>query len=153
LPDIAADLANDGAAGTVLGEHAEPPGEPPLAPYRAGIDATFSADTVEEILSRLDDLGAGGRETARQMRTRSPTSLKLTLQQLRHSWGRPLTDCLQTEYQIAAHILRGHDFYEGVRAAVVDKDHKPAWQPASLAEVSEASIDAYFQPIAPPLAL
>jgi hypothetical protein len=59
--------------------------------------------------------------------------LKLTLQELRHSSGQPLADCLQTEFQIAAHILRGHDFYEGVRAVVIDKDQRPAWQPGSLA--------------------
>ena len=55
-----------------------------------------------------------------------------------------LEDCLEREYAMARHIFRGHDFREGVRAAVIDKDRNPRWSPASLAEISDRTVEAYF---------
>ena len=51
------------------------------------------------------------------------------------------------DYRLACRFMEGHDFYEGVRAALIDRDHAPRWQPASLEEVSEAMVDAYFAPL------
>ena len=45
------------------------------------------------------------------------------------------------------HVMAAHDFYEGVRAALIDKDQRPRWQPSTLAEVHDYMIDAYFAPI------
>jgi enoyl-CoA hydratase len=53
-------------------------------------------------------------------------------------------ECLEREFTVASELLRNHDFYEGVRAAVIDKDRNPQWQPATLSEVTEADLDRYF---------
>ncbi len=121
-------------------------GEGVLALNRDIIDATFRFDTVEEIfaaLSARDD--AFSRETLEALQKRSPTSLKLTLKLLR--LGREsasLIECLEREFAAGTEILRGHDFYEGVRAALVDKDRNPRWRPARLEEVREEDLSPYF---------
>ena len=51
------------------------------------------------------------------------------------------------EYRMSQHFAMGHDFREGVRALLVDKDHNPAWKPGSLEEVSSALVESYFEPI------
>jgi len=63
--------------------------------------------------------------------------------------GKALTfeDCMRLEYRIVSRMVHGHDFYEGVRAVIIDKDNQPAWQPARLRDVSDAAVDAYFAPL------
>jgi len=129
-----------------IASYATDEGEGLLAANRDIIDATFRFDTVEEIfaaLSARDD--AFSRETLEILRKRSPTSLKLTLKLLR--LGREsasLIECLEREFAAGTEILRQHDFYEGVRAALVDKDRNPRWRPARLEEVSEEDLAPYF---------
>jgi enoyl-CoA hydratase len=57
------------------------------------------------------------------------------------------------EFQIVAQVLKGHDFYEGVRALLIDKDNAPRWRPSRLDLVSEAGIGRYFVPSTVPLEL
>jgi enoyl-CoA hydratase len=56
--------------------------------------------------------------------------------------------CMQTEFRIVSRIIHGHDFYEGVRAVIVDKENAPHWQPAVLADVAAAEIARHFAPLA-----
>jgi enoyl-CoA hydratase len=56
-------------------------------------------------------------------------------------------DCMSTEFRIVNSVFKGRDFYEGVRAVILDKDNRPRWQPAELSEVSDADIEAYFAPL------
>jgi len=58
-----------------------------------------------------------------------------------------LDAALALEYRLTQHIMAGHDFYEGVRAMLIDRDRKPQWRPAALAEVTDSAVDAYFAPI------
>ncbi|MFS8048794.1 enoyl-CoA hydratase/isomerase family protein [Rhizobium sp. BR 314] len=128
-------------------------GESRLAANREVIDRTFSADTVEGILAALaGEPGEFAAEAAGVIASRSPTSLKLTLRLLRA--GRTsanLAECLNRELGACRGILYNHDFYEGVRAAVIDKDRNPKWSPASLADVTADDIDRFFVPAQPPL--
>ena len=117
-----------------------------LAPNRKRIATAFSAGSVEAILERLDrDGGDFAQDTARTIRTRSPTSLKLVFQELRRARGMTLKECLAMEFRLAKHVLVGHDFSEGIRAALVDRDRNPKWQPPSLAGVGE--LERFFAPI------
>jgi len=130
------------------------PGEPPLARRRAAIDRCFAGDTIEavlEALARKASDGGSGAEWAAQTRAgllaKSPTSLKVTLRQLILGQGCDIEAALALEYRLTQHFMQGHDFYEGVRAALIDKDQRPRWQPETLAEVTEAMVDGYFAPL------
>jgi enoyl-CoA hydratase len=120
----------------------------PLSDHRACIDQLFAGSSVEDILFTLDfDGSAWATETAATIRARSPTSLKLTHAEVRSGCTLEFDDCMRMEFRMASRILQGHDFYEGVRAVIVDKDNAPKWQPATLAEVKDEDIAAYFAPL------
>jgi enoyl-CoA hydratase len=132
------------------------PAEPPRLP-RAAIDALFEGDSVEAVLARLDaeqgDDAAFAQAAAATIRTKSPTSLRIALTQMQRGGGWSFRDCLRAEYRIVSRIVQGHDFYEGVRALIIDKDNAPRWRPARLDEVSAAEIERYFAPLADELPL
>ena len=118
---------------------------------RASIDRLFAGDTVEAILAALDrEAGSASADaewaakTAALMRTKSPTSLKLALAQVRRGAQWDFETCMRAEYRIVSRIIHGHDFYEGVRAVIVDKDNKPQWQPSTLADISDAEVERHF---------
>jgi len=118
----------------------------PLQVHRRRIATIFSAASVEAILERLDRDGSDfALGTAQVIRTRSPTSLKLVFRQLREAAALDLRQCLAMEFRLAVRALQGHDFREGVRAALIDKDKNPKWQPSSLAGVG--NIDPFFAPL------
>jgi enoyl-CoA hydratase len=130
------------------------PGPAPLAALQPAIDRCFARDSVEAILDALAVESAGGgvdAEWAEEMRasllSKSPTSLKITLRQLTIGRDYDLDAALSLEYRLTQHIMAGHDFYEGVRAMLIDRDRKPQWRPAILTEVTDSAVDAYFAPI------
>ena len=155
----------EGLTGTVpvdavLGAFAEPAGEGPLAPRRAAIDRLFAGTSVEDILAALDrEATSGGADAewaakiAAAMRTKSPLSLKLALQQVRRGKNWDFDACMRAEFRIVSRVVHDHDFYEGVRAVIVDKDNAPRWQPAALREVSEQEVERHFAPLADELRL
>jgi enoyl-CoA hydratase len=123
-------------------------GTEPLAEHSEIIGRTFAEDSVEGILAALDADGSDwAAATGANIRKKSPTSLKLTFRQLHEGAHLSFDDCMRMEYRMVNRIVAGHDFYEGVRAAIIDKDNEPRWQPPSLEEVREADIDAYFAPL------
>jgi enoyl-CoA hydratase len=85
--------------------------------------------------------------TAARMRVKSPTSLKLALTQLRRGALWDFDECMRAEFRIVSRVVHGHDFYEGVRAVIIDKDNVPRWRPPELADVADADIEHYFAPL------
>jgi len=73
--------------------------------------------------------------------------MSVTLRQLIVGRGYDLEQALALEYRLTQHFMAGYDFYEGVRAVVVDKDQNPRWQPATLAEVTDGAVTGYFAPL------
>ena len=119
-----------------------------LAAERARIDTIFAASSVEAILERLDrDASPFATATGAAMRSRSPSALKFIFRSLRDARGKNLSDCLKMEYRVASRAVMAHDFREGVRATLIDRDGKPQWQPASLAAVKDSDIAGYFAPL------
>lgn len=134
--------------GSILEALAERPAEAPLWERRAVIDRCFRFDTLEEIVAALvaepDDWAAAALEL---LLTRSPTSLKISLAALRAARGlASLEDCLRLEFRLVCRILDGHDFYEGVRSAVIDKDRKPRWRPDRIEDVTDETVRAFLDP-------
>lgn len=122
----------------------------PLASVRDRIDRCFTGETVEEILEALQRDGSSwAEETRATILQKSPISLKVTLRELRTARTLGFEDCMRLEYRLVQHFMADHDFFEGVRAVLIDKDNKPNWRPASLAEVTPAMVEAYFGPVEP----
>ncbi len=124
------------------------PGPAPLAAARSTIDRTFAGGSVEAILAALEADGSDwAKETLKTLHPKSPTSLKVTFEQLRRGAGLAIEDVLVMEYRMTQVFMAGHDFFEGIRALLVDKDQSPKWKPATLAEVTEGDVARYFEPL------
>lgn len=132
----------------VLTRFAGDPGPPPLAAHRAAIDRCFAAGSVVEIMAALEAEGSEwAAATAKMMATKSPLSQKVTYRQIRDGAGLDFDAAMVLEYRLACRFMEDHDFFEGVRAIIIDKDNAPHWRPPSLADVNEAAVDAYFAPL------
>jgi enoyl-CoA hydratase len=116
-----------------------------LSRNRTVIDRVFGAGSLEKILIGLTAEQEWGSKTAKLLRRRSPTSLCLVHQQLIEGAKRELESCLEMELAIAEKMLERHDFYEGVRAVLVDKDKSPQWRPAMIEDVEIEQILSFFQ--------
>lgn len=118
---------------------------------RAPIDALFAHDRVEDILAALTgDGSAWALQQAAVLRGRCPMSLKATLRHLR--LGRDaagFADVLEREYRLCTRLVDRPDFREGVRAAVIDKDQAPVWDPPALDAVQASALDELFAPPPP----
>ncbi|GHC50332.1 enoyl-CoA hydratase/isomerase family protein [Streptomyces flavofungini] len=149
LADFTAALADTDAPDAVR-TYAAPAPEGELAARRAWIDSCYAADSVEEIVDRLQSCGErAAKETAEVLLSRSPTALKVTLAALRRARALGyLEEALNQEYRVSCACLTAPDFPEGVRAQVVDKDRAPRWSPAELGSVTEAAVERFFGPCA-----
>jgi enoyl-CoA hydratase len=143
-----------GQVEAVLSQSATAADPAPLAALRPAIDRCFAGDTIEAILAALAAEAASGgadagwaADTHAGLMAKSPTSLKVTLRQLIVGRDYDVEQALALEYRLTQHFMMGHDFYEGVRAVLIDKNQDPRWRPASLAEIDDATVDAYFAPI------
>lgn len=99
----------------------------------------------------LENGGAAARAAAETMRAMSPTSVVITLAQLRHTRAESLTlaEVLEDDFRVLTRLMRRGDFAEGVRAAVIDKDGAPEWSQASIEEVSEERVARILAPADP----
>jgi enoyl-CoA hydratase len=146
LPALLDALAH-AAPEAALHRFAADPGPAPLASMQSRIDRAFSASRVEDILVALGQEGEWGAATAGDLLHRSPTSLKATLRLLQKHHGHEIEHCLRGEFRAMQRFMAGHDFYEGIRAVLVEKDHAPKWRPAGLGDVADATIDALVAPL------
>jgi len=155
FPDLIDALCGAVPVDALLGAFAQPAGEASVVAQQAAIDRLFTGAGVEDILAALDaEAGRNGTQaafasgTAALMRTKSPTSLKLVLEQMRRGATLDFAQCMRTEFRIVSRVVRGHDFYEGIRALLIDKDQAPRWRPSALADVSATEVERYFAPLA-----
>lgn len=111
----------------------------------------FSLDSLPDLLDSLrQSVGPHDSfpsDTLEAMSKKSPTSLHVAFRQIRAGGMLEIDECMQMEFRIVNRMLERHDFYEGIRAAVIDKGSMPQWRPATLEEIDDAAIEAYFAPL------
>ena len=154
LPNLKAALAQTdlsqgrAAVEAVLADFHDDPGPPPLAEHRARIDRCFSGDSVEAILAALEAEGSDwAAETRQTILAKSPFATKLAFRELREGAALSFEEDMRMEYRLCRNTMAGHDFYEGVRAVIIDKDNQPKWRPDSLDKVSDEEVARYFAPL------
>ena len=133
----------------VLGAFAATPRESALERLRPAIDLHFSQASIPAILESLraerrPDFRDWAEETVSVMAARSPLAMSVTHEQLRRGASMSLEECLEMEFRMDQDWLPRGDMLEGVRAQIVDKDKQPKWNPPTLAEVTRASVQSFF---------
>ncbi len=148
LNKLISTFALDSGVDSILGSY-EPnaANEGELAGRNDLIQKCFSHETVNEIIECVearDDKWS--QELSYNMRRRSPLSMEITMRHLQMAErGESFDTVIARDYQLCQHFMGGTDFYEGVRAAVIDKDRSPKWQHVALKDVTKADVDEYFK--------
>lgn len=130
------------------GEVPTPSSDCPTLEYMDEIDQSFGGDSVESILAALERLGldwAAGQRAG--ILAKSPTCTRIAFRQIRAGASLEFEDCMALEYRLARFCMMQPDFYEGVRAVIIDKDNAPKWTPATLAEADDAHVAPAFAPL------
>ncbi|MGY8960596.1 MAG: enoyl-CoA hydratase/isomerase family protein [Alphaproteobacteria bacterium] len=141
---------NTGAADKVqdvLDRFSQPAEPPPLAERRDLIDQCFTAGSAQAIETALERTGGeAALKMLETLRRKSPIGLMVGHRQLRAGAALEFDDCMVMEFRLSQRVMADHDFYEGVRALIIDKDNAPDWRPGALADITPAMVDAYFAP-------
>jgi enoyl-CoA hydratase/carnithine racemase len=124
-------------------------GMPTLPAMMHDIDRCFSAESLQEIVAKLKKHpGEWAQKQLAALMKLSPISMAITLEQLKRCANRSFEDSMTIEYRMAQYCMRPeHDFFEGVRALLIDKDQKPKWNPPTIESVTAAMVEAHFKPV------
>ncbi|MGH6780881.1 MAG: enoyl-CoA hydratase/isomerase family protein [Sphingomonadaceae bacterium] len=130
----------------ILGQLSVTPPPARVEESRAAIDRLFASDRLEDIYAALEaDGGDWALKEFATLRTKSPQTMKVSLRLLREgALMMSFADEMKQEYAVGAHVVQRHDFLEGVRAVIVDKDNAPQWNPATPEGVTEHMLDTIF---------
>ncbi len=147
----AALLEHPDAVAGALAPYVDGAGRGPIEAYQADIANLFGRGSVEAILRALKrDGGEWARDQLAILATKSPQTLKVAFRQLEHGHRfRDFADNMVMEYRIAARVVQMHDFLEGVRAVIIDKDNAPRWSPSRVDLVEDDMIDRIFAVLPP----
>ena len=131
----------------VLDEYAGDPGHAPINDLRIDIARLFQGhESAAELIGALNADGGGfAAEILKILERMSPISLRITFEQMRRGHQLDFDQNMKMEFRMVRRVMAGHDFFEGVRAQIIDKDRNPKWSPATLAEVRDADITPYFE--------
>jgi len=142
-------IERPGEIETILEGSSDVPDDGTIMSHQAEIDRLFASDTLEDIFAALEaDGGDWAAEQLATLRTKSPQTMKVALRLLRE--GALMVDFaaeMRQEYAVGSRVVQRHDFLEGVRAVIVDKDHAPRWNPATPEDVTDHVIDQIFAPL------
>ena len=118
----------------------------PIEHEKEGINSCFAEPSMEKIVTALKTRGdEWASSVLRNLAQKAPLSLKVTLAQIHKAKSLSMADCMKMDYCLANQFMRDSDFYEGIRALLIDKDKNPHWQPESLAAVTSAKVADYFE--------
>ncbi|MBX3483446.1 enoyl-CoA hydratase/isomerase family protein [Phenylobacterium sp.] len=150
IPNLkAAILAEPHRVEAILTEFEGDAGRPALAQHQDEIARLFAGDSVEAIYANLEAAGTDwANEQLKLLATKSPQTMKVAFRQLQLGGkARDFAENMAMEYRIGARVVQRHDFIEGVRAVIVEKDNAPRWSEARPHDVSDATLDAIFAPL------
>lgn len=147
LSDASLDEDADETVSAIIDRFVEKDGVSPLWDHREEINTAFSKESIEDILHVLDRGSSWAQEVATIMRQKSPLSLKVTHEALRKAASMDFENCMEMEFALSVHFLEGDDFFEGIRAVVIDRDKSPKWKPATLKGVTTKMVANYFEPV------
>lgn len=146
-PSLADDLIADADVAATIAGYSLPPAQTGvIAQNSAVIARCFSRASVTAIFDSLAaEPSAWAHSILALLKTRSPLSLCVTFERMKRAGVQDFDQVIALDYVIARHFMRGDEFFEGVRAMLIDKDKNPQWQPASINEVSETAVSRHFQ--------
>ena len=129
----------------IIEKYSVEPGKSEFKEISLFCNKIFKADTVEKIIENLIEENSDlSKKILSTIEQKSPTSLKVALRSLRLGMNISFEDCMQMEFRMVNKVMNDHDFYEGVRALIIDKDNNPSWKPSSISEVEENFVDKFF---------
>jgi enoyl-CoA hydratase len=149
LPDLVERISTNPRLNGAIGNFAVTPPDARIAENLPAITRCFSSYRLEDVLAALkaDESDWAATELA-TLGTKSPLSCKVSLRLMEEGAGRAsFEDEMRAEYALAGRVVRTHDFHEGVRALLIDKDNNPQWDPATPEEVDEEMLDVLFAPL------
>lgn len=146
LADIEQALETADDIGAAIAPHLIVPERGPITQNLDLIEEIFSGESVAAILEKLEasthDFAV---ETLKAINGKSPTSVLIAFEEMQRGGSLSFEECMKLEYRIVSRILQGNDFFEGVRAVLVDKDHAPKWSPSLISEVDSSDLASYFE--------
>jgi enoyl-CoA hydratase len=132
----------------VLAGFHQDPGPAPLAARLPLIGRCFSKASLAQVVAALEaESDPFAAETLATLRAKSPTLLLLSFEMIRRGAGLDFDACMRMEFRLSQVMAPCHDFIEGIRAVIIDKDNKPAWQPARIEDVAESVWTAPFDTV------
>lgn len=136
----------------VLADYHSNMGQSQLESKREQVAELFGKSSVADIVAALQAYNTEAckewcQKTLKTLSSKSPTSVLVTFEQIKRAAKMEFDDALAMEFNMAWHFMQGHDFYEGVRAALVDKDRNPKWQPDQLSAVDTQTVKQYFDDV------
>ncbi|MGD1956645.1 MAG: enoyl-CoA hydratase/isomerase family protein [Sphingomonadales bacterium] len=149
IDQICTEATSTEAIDAILAAHAGDAGPAPLAGQMEDINSHFDGADMRSILTELDqdDSSDWAKKQASILRSKSPTSLKVTFEQLTRGASLDFDEAMRMEMRMAARVMEGHDFYEGVRATIFEKGATANWNPARVEDVTPEMVAAYFEPL------
>ena len=141
---------------TVLAMYQSGVAECDLSSRQSDISQIFTPSTLSEVLRHLQDMSNNGDgirsewagKTLNTMAAKSPISMEIAFRQMRDGRSLSMQQCMQLEYRIVSRVLSSTEFYEGIRATIIDKDGAPNWTPDSIKAIDHNMIDKIFAPLA-----
>lgn len=125
------------------------PPEAKIVPHASDIDRLFASDVLESVFAVLEaDPGDWAQAQLKLLKTKSPQTMKVSLRLLHEgALMHDFADEMRQEYAVGCRVVQRHDFLEGVRAVIIDKDNAPRWDPATPEGVTDHVIDQIFAPL------
>ena len=149
LPDLVERISTSPRLNGAIGNFAVTPPDAKIAENLPAITRCFSTYRFEDVLAALkSDESEWAATELMTLGTKSPLSCKVSLRLMEEGASRAsFEDEMRAEYALAGRVVRTHDFHEGVRALLIDKDNNPQWDPATPEEVDEEMLDVLFAPL------